>query len=172
MAKKIIKKSVTTLNNIIKIAKKAKKQGLKIVTTNGAFDLLHIGHIRNLEFAKSLGDVLIVGINSDASVRAYKGKNRPIMREFDRAEIVASLKPVDYVFIFSDKNPIAWLKKIRPHFHVKGGEWKQAKTSKWKIKKVVELPTLKKMGAKFVYAPFIKGKSSTNILEKIKKTYE
>src|SRR3989338_3393543 len=106
-------KNIKKFSEILKIARKAKRQGLKIVTTNGVFDLLHIGHIRNLEFAKSLGDILIVGVNSDASVRAYKGKNRPIVPEIERALIVASLKSVDYVFIFEEKDPISWLKEIK-----------------------------------------------------------
>src|SRR3989344_6757653 len=98
--RKIYKVGLTSIDNIVKVVKKLKKGDLKIITTNGSFDILHTGHIHTLEFAKSLGDVLIVGVNSDASVMAYKGKDRPIISEVERALIVASLKSVDYVFIF------------------------------------------------------------------------
>ncbi len=167
MARQTTSRKVKKLTEILRVVRNAKRRGLKVVTTNGAFDLIHVGHVRNLEFAKSLGDILIVGVNSDASVRAYKGPKRPIMGEHERAEIVASLKPVDHVFIFGDKNPIPWLKKIKPDFHVKGAEWGNAANSKWKIKKVVELPTLKKIGARLVFAPFFRGRSSTNLIAKI-----
>lgn len=153
--------SVTTLDNIIKIVKKVKRQGLKVVTTNGAFDILHVGHVRNLEFAESFGDILIVGVNSDKSVRANKGPGRPIVRERERAQMVGALKSVDYVFIFNEKTPISWLKKLKPDIHVKGRD----RT----IDQIVEKDVLKKIGAKFVFAPFIKGQSSTKIIEKIKK---
>ncbi|OGI74675.1 hypothetical protein A2740_02445 [Candidatus Nomurabacteria bacterium RIFCSPHIGHO2_01_FULL_43_16] len=157
--RKRYKKSVASIKNIVKIVEKSKKEGLKIITTNGSFDILHIGHIRNLEFAKSLGDVLIVGVNSDASVRVYKGKNRPIVPEIERALIVASLKSVDYVFIFEEKDPISWLKEIKPHIHVKGRNRS--------MEQIIERHILKEIGAKFVFAPLVKGKSSTNIIKKI-----
>ena len=169
MTRQTPSRKVKKLAEILPLVRSAKRNGLKVVTTNGAFDLLHVGHVRNLEFAKSLGDILIVGVNSDSSVKAYKGPSRPIIGERERAELVVSLKPVDYVFIFSDKNPIRWIKKIRPDFHVKGAEWKRTASSKWKIKKVVELPTLEKIGAKFAFAPLVKGKSTTNLIEKVKK---
>ncbi len=158
-SRKRYKRGVISINNIVKIVEKLKKEGLKIVTTNGSFDILHIGHIRNLEFARSLGDVLIVGVNSDASIRVYKGKNRPVVPELERALIVASLKSVDYVFIFEEKDPVSWLKKLKPHIHVKGGD----RT----IKQIIERHILKEVGTKFVFAPLVKGRSSTNIIKKI-----
>jgi rfaE bifunctional protein nucleotidyltransferase chain/domain len=154
-------KNIKKINEISEIIKKAKNRGLKVVTTNGTFDILHMGHVRNLEFAKSQGDILIVGVNSDASVRAYKGKDRPIVGELERAGMVASLKSVDYVFIFKEKDPVSWLRKLKPDIHVKGRDRK--------IGQIIERDVLKEIGAKFVFAPIVKGKSSTNIIEKIKK---
>ena len=148
-----------TLAKIVKIARRAQKQGKKIVTTNGCFDLLHIGHVRSLKFAKSLGDILIVGVNSDLSVRANKGPLRPIIPEKERAEILAALEAVDYVFIFSDKTPVGWLKKIRPDIHVKGADRS--------LRQIVERAVLKKIGAKLVFAPIVKGKSTTELIKKL-----
>ncbi len=152
---------IKTVAEIVKIAKNARSLGKKVVTTNGAFDLLHVGHLRNLELAKSLGDILIVGVNSDASVRKNKGNGRPIVPERERAEMVAALKPVDYVFIFGDQTPTRWLKKISPDVHVKGADRNP--------KQIVERNVLKKIGAKLSFARYHKGKSTTAIIEKIKK---
>lgn len=161
---KKISSKVKSLAAIARIAKIAKAHGKTVVTTNGAFDILHVGHVRNLGFAKSQGDILIVGVNSDASVKACKGPKRPIVGENERAEILASLNSVDYVFIFNDVNPIPWLKKIKPNVHVKGADRS--------LGQIVEKDTLKKIGAKFAFAPLIKGKSSTNVIEKITKVYK
>ena len=149
------------MNEIIAIARRARTKGQTVVTTNGAFDVIHVGHVRNLEVAKRCGDILIVGINSDASVKRYKGKNRPIIQAHERAEIIATLKPVDYVFIFESDTPIPWLKKIRPHVHAKGADRK--------ISEIIEKPTLDEIGAKLVRIPYHKGKSTTAIIDKIKR---
>jgi rfaE bifunctional protein nucleotidyltransferase chain/domain len=142
------------------IVKKAKQAGKRIITTNGAFDLLHIGHIRNLEMAKSLGDILIVGVNSDKSVRTHKDQFRPIMPEKERAEVIAALDAVDYVFIFSTQNPIPWLKKIKPHVHAKGAD-----------RTLAEMPEriiVEKYGGTIQFIPYKKGHSTTAIIKKIK----
>lgn len=152
---------IKSLGEIAKIAKRAKDKGLKVVTTNGCFDLIHVGHIRNLERAKSLGDVLIVGINSDNSVRKLKGKNRPIITAKERAEVVGSLSSVDYVFIFGDLAPTRWLAKVKPNIHVKGGDRK--------IREIVERHILKKIGARLIFLPIRKGNSTSALIEKIKK---
>ncbi len=161
MARFTSARNVKKLSEILSIVRAAKRRGLKIVTTNGAFDILHIGHVRNLEFAGSQGDILIVGVNSDKSVRSYKDKNRPIILERERAEIVAAMKSVDYVFIFKEKTPIPWLKKLKPDVHVKGGD----RT----MNQIIEKDILKKIGAKFVFAPFTKGRSSTDLIERISR---
>ena len=151
-------RGVKSLASIIKIAETARRRGKKIVTTNGCFDLLHVGHVRNLKFAKSLGDILIVGINSDSSTRKNKGPSRPIVPEKERAEVLAALETVDYVFIFGDKTPIGWLKKIGPKIHVKGADRKLAQ--------IIERDTLKKIGAQLIFAPYHKGKSTSSLIKK------
>ncbi len=151
---------IKTIKEAAEIARSAKKRGMKVVTTNGCFDILHIGHIRNLEKARNLGDVLIVGVNADKSVKENKGKNRPIVPEKERAEVIAALKSVDYVFIFKDKTPNDWLKKIKPNIHVKGADRK--------LNQIVELETLKEIGAKLVRVPLVKGRSTSAMIARIR----
>lgn len=157
-----VKNKIYSLAAAEVLVREAKRKGKKIVTTNGCFDILHVGHLRSLAAAKALGDVLVVGINSDASVRALKGKNRPIVGERERAEIIASLKPVDTVFIFSENDPRAWLAKLKPDFHVKGSD----RT----MDEIVEKDVVERAGGKVVVFSLKKGKSTTNIIEKIKKS--
>lgn len=147
------------LKEIVMIAGRARAQGKKIVTTNGCFDILHVGHMSYLKFARSLGDILIVGVNSDNSVKRNKGPLRPIVPERERAEMLASLGAVDHVFIFGDQTPDKWLMKIRPHIHVKGSDWT--------LKTMPERETVEKIGGKIVLAPLVKGKSTTNTINKV-----
>lgn len=149
---------VKTLAEILKITAKAKREGKKIVTTNGCFDLFHIGHAKSLETAKTYGDLLIVGVNSDKSVRVNKSAERPIIPARERAEIIASLTAVDYVFIFNTKTASPWIKKIKPHFHTKGADRK--------IDQIIERDVIEKNGGKIVFTPYIK--STTEIIKKIK----
>jgi rfaE bifunctional protein nucleotidyltransferase chain/domain len=153
---------VRPLASVVAFVKDEKKKGKKIVTTNGCFDILHVGHVRSLTAAKALGDVLVVGINSDASVRALKGKDRPVVSERERAEIVASLKPVDAVFIFGEQDPRKWLAKVKPDFHAKGSDRK--------MEEIVEKDVVERAGGKIVLLSLRKGKSTTNLIKKIKKT--
>ena len=162
------REKIKTLEEIVAITHDAHAKGKRIVTTNGAFDLIHAGHIRNLEEAKLQGDILIVGINSDASIRNYKGSERPILGESDRAEIVAGLASVDYVFVFNDPDPRPWLLKIHTDVHVKGGDWKSPDTSRT-ITSIVEAPLLEKKGVKLVLVDVVPEKSTTAIIEKIKR---
>lgn len=148
---------IKTLKEILKIVSLAKHKGLAVVTTNGVFDLLHVGHVRNLEAAKSLGDMLIIGMNSDRSTRLNKGKGRPLVPQRERAEMVAALGSVDYVFIFGSKTPIPWLKKLRPAIHAKGGDRR--------LDQIVEREALKEIGARLVLVHFTKGKSTTNLIQ-------
>ena len=115
-------KKLVTLKEVSAIAARARKSGKRVVTTNGCFDILHIGHARNLAYARSLGDMLIVGINSDASVRRLKGRGRPLVPARERAEMLAALEAVDYVFVFAGATPVPWILRIRPDIHVKGGD--------------------------------------------------
>jgi D-beta-D-heptose 7-phosphate kinase/D-beta-D-heptose 1-phosphate adenosyltransferase len=137
-----------------------KKSNKKIVFTNGCFDLLHIGHVTYLEEAKKLGDVLIVGINTDASVRVLKGPTRPIQNENDRSEILAALKAVDHTILFSEDTPLNLIKKIKPDVLVKGGDWK--------IEQIVGSDFVMSYGGQVKSLNFVNGKSTTAIIEKSK----
>src|SRR3989344_8516912 len=154
---------VKTFSRVLAAADVPRRRGKTIVATNGCFDLLHVGHVRNLVAAKKLGDLLVVGVNSDASVRANKGPMRPVVPERERAEVLAALKPVDHVFIFAAKTPFGWIKKLRPHVHVKGGGAD--------VKKHPDFPAqeraVRAAGGRLVLLPHVKGKSSSNLIRKI-----
>lgn len=140
-----------------------KRNGEKVVFTNGCFDILHVGHVRYLGEAKKLGDVLIVALNSDASVRKIKGVKRPVLPEDERAEILASLSMVDYVIIFEDETPLALIESLKPDVLVKGGDWE--------IENVVGREAVRDGGGKIEIIPVVKGASTTNIIEKIIKIH-
>lgn len=136
-------------------------KNLKIITTNGCFDLLHLGHVEYLLEAKALGDVLICGINSDASVKKLKGPDRPIHNQEVRAKIIAALEAVDYVTVFDEDTPQQFLTLVRPAIHVKGADYSGKELPE---RKVVEAG-----GGKIVLLKFIDGYSTTGLLEKLKK---
>ena len=138
-----------------------KKDGKIIVFTNGCFDILHVGHIDLLEKAKSRGDVLIVGLNSDESVRCLKGEKRPINSEKDRAEVLAALESVDFVVIFLEDTPAEIIAEIRPQILVKGGDYH--------IGNIVGRETVESDGGRVVVIPLYEGKSTTGLIEKIKE---
>ncbi len=150
---------VKTLAEVVSLANAARRKGKRIVTTNGCFDILHIGHVRYLEAAKKKGDILIVGVNSDASVRGSKGPSRPIVPERERAEVIASLKAADAVFIFPERDPSKWLSKVKPDIHVKGADWT--------LDRILEREIVEKGGGRIALIPLEKGKSTTNIVRKI-----
>lgn len=131
----------------------------QIVFTNGCFDLLHIGHIRYLQEAKKHGDILVVGINSDSSVKQLKGIQRPIQIESDRAEILAALECVDYTVIFSEENPLELIKELKPQVLVKGGDWK--------TENIVGSSFVLAAGGKVLSLNFVDGRSTTKIITKI-----
>ena len=137
--------------------------GKKIAFTNGCFDILHVGHTRYLRDARKTGDVLILALNSDASVRAIKGEKRPLVPEAERADVVASLEAVDYVTIFDELTPLELIEFLQPDVIVKGGDWSE--------ENVVGRQSVRKWGGKVVIIPETKGASTTNIVEKIIKTY-
>ena len=147
--------STQTINNLIK-----KVEHQKIVFTNGCFDLLHPGHIDYLTKAKALGDILVVGLNSDASVKQIKGDLRPINNQFFRSQMLLGLKPVDYVVIFDDSTPIELIKAIKPAIHVKGGDYIAGQ--------LPEFDVVKANGGEVKIVPFLDGYSSTHIINKIK----
>ncbi|KYG62199.1 glycerol-3-phosphate cytidylyltransferase [Bdellovibrio bacteriovorus] len=136
-------------------------QGKKVVFTNGCFDLLHVGHVRYLQEAKALGDVLVVGVNSDASVKKLKGPTRPVQIENDRAEILAALGAVDFTVIFTEETPENLIHKVRPDILVKGGDWS--------IESIVGAPFVMSYGGKVMSLQFVDGKSTTKLIEKAQK---
>jgi rfaE bifunctional protein nucleotidyltransferase chain/domain len=142
---------------------RARRQGKKIVTTNGCFDILHVGHLRYLQKAKELGDILVVAINSDDSVRAIKGDKRPLVSEDERAEILAALECVDYVTIFSELDPIRLLRELRPDIHVKGGDYS--------LDQVIEREAVESLGAELHLIPGVPGKSTSRLIKLIVERY-
>jgi len=148
-----------SLQTAVTLARRARRAGKRVVTTNGCFDILHVGHIRNLTFARSLGDILLVGINSDASVRSSKGAGRPIVPARERCELLSALRAVDCVFVFSDVTPRAWLAKIRPDVHVKGAD------RKLHTGKALESDVVEKYGGRVVFFNHT-GHSTTRLLKR------
>lgn len=132
----------------------------KIVFTNGVFDLLHVGHIRYLQEARSLGDVLVVGVNSDASVKRLKGPSRPVQNQSDRAEILAALGAVDFTIIFDEDTPAELIQKVCPDILVKGGDYA--------IPQIVGSDFVLSRGGKVFSLQFVDGKSTSKIIEKTK----
>lgn len=149
---------VCTLETIEAALAPLREQGKKIVFTNGVFDLLHIGHVRYLQEARSLGDALVIGVNADASVKRLKGPSRPIQFENDRAEILAALGCVNFTVIFHEDTPENLIHKVRPDVLVKGGDWK--------IESIVGAPFVMSYGGKVMSLQFVDGKSTTKIIEK------
>lgn len=154
---------VVSRDELVQIVDGLKKQGKRIVTTNGTFDILHAGHVRALQEAKRLGDVLIVGVNSDSSVRKYKGDKRPIINENDRMEMLAALSCVDYVTLFSEPTPCELLEAVKPHLHAKSGDWD--------VEKMPETPIVRKHGGDVRTTRFVPGLSTTAIIQKIRDVY-
>jgi rfaE bifunctional protein nucleotidyltransferase chain/domain len=138
---------------------KTERRGKTLVFTNGCFDLLHAGHVRAIEAARRLGDILVVGVNADASVRRLKGNTRPIIPEMQRAELIAALKPVDYVVIFSETTSIETIRLLRPDVHVKSGDYC--------VEEMPETPFVRAAGGRVEIVPMVAGLSSTNIVERI-----
>lgn len=139
---------------------KLRAAGKRIVATNGCFDIIHVGHIRFLKAARALGDILVVGLNSDASVTGLKGPGRPVVGEQDRAEVLAALNPVDYVYLFSEDTAIEFLKIARPHIYAKGGDYT--------VDLLKETPTVESFGGKVEIIDLIPGRSTSDIVARMK----
>ncbi len=152
---------VVTAEKLTEILKDLKQKNKTIVTTNGCFDILHVGHVRYLKQTKALGDVLIIALNTDRSVRALKGPKRPLNSENDRAEVLAALECVDYVVLFDEDTPAELLDKIKPDIHAKGGDYN--------IDTLPEAKIITKNGGRVVFIPLVEGKSTTSLIEKASK---
>jgi D-beta-D-heptose 7-phosphate kinase/D-beta-D-heptose 1-phosphate adenosyltransferase len=154
---------VKTFSQIKEIVNSLKAQGKKIVFTNGCFDIVHAGHVDYLKKARQLGDVLIVGLNSDSSVQSIKGEKRPINNQDDRATILSAFYFVDYVVIFEQNTPYELINVIKPDILVKGSDWHK--------KTIVGSDIVGKIGGKVILIEYLEGKSTTTIIEKILKIY-
>ena len=143
------------------LVRQLKRQGRTVVFTNGCFDLLHAGHVTLLERARRLGDVLIVGINSDRSVRALKGPGRPIVAERDRALVLAALESVDYVTVFSEPTPLRLVSRLRPHILIKGADWPASQ--------IVGREIVDRDGGRVIRIPLVKGYSTSRLIKRILK---
>lgn len=143
--------------------KTLREQGRKLVVTNGCFDLLHAGHVTYLENARNHGDVLLVGLNSDASVRELKGPSRPVNNQDDRALVVAALESVDRVCIFQDREATRFLAESQPDIYIKGGDYTLETLNQ------DERKTVERAGGKIVIVPVVPGKSTTALLERLAK---
>jgi rfaE bifunctional protein nucleotidyltransferase chain/domain len=149
-----------TLDELIKIAAQARRNGKSVVFTNGCFDLLHRGHVHVLRQAKAAGDLLIVAINSDQSVKAIKGPTRPVAAEMDRLELIAAMEMVDYVILFDEPDPSKLITAIKPNVLAKGGDWG--------ADGVVGADIVEREGGRVVLVPYLKGYSTSEIIERIR----
>jgi len=154
---------VVSAEEITKIADELRAQGKKIVTTNGCFDILHTGHVQVLQEAKKLGDILIVCINSDDSVKQNKGDKRPLNNEKDRAELISALECVDYTVIFDEKEPSAILFAIKPNVHTKATDYTP--------EKIIEKKVVEQNGGEVRILQLVQGKSTTALITKIVEAY-
>ncbi len=155
---------IKNISELIAIRTELKKQNKKVVFTNGCFDILHAGHVDYLSKAKEKGDVLIVAVNSDASTKSIKGDKRPIVPQDERAIIISSLKPVDYVILFDEDTPYEVIKKLVPDVLVKGADWA--------IDKIVGKDIVESNGGKVIAIDFVNNTSTTNIIKTVLERFK
>jgi rfaE bifunctional protein nucleotidyltransferase chain/domain len=153
-------KVITDREELLRARATLRADGRRLVFTNGCFDLLHVGHVRYLADARRLGDALLVAINSDRSVRALKGSNRPVMNESERAEILAALEAVDFVTIFDEESPRKLISEVLPDVLVKGGDYQ--------LDEIHGREEVERAGGQVLSLPFVEGASTTSIIERIK----
>ena len=147
--------------DIAKFCEILRQGGQKVVFTNGCFDILHAGHVTYLEAAKAQGDVLVLGLNTDESVRRLKGPERPINSELDRAKVVGALKAVDYVVLFGEQTAETVIAEVKPDVYVKGGDYT--------LDTLPEAKIVQSYGGRVAFIDMVEGRSTTNIINKIKK---
>jgi len=151
---------ITSRSDIKSIIDKIHREGKTVVATNGCFDILHVGHVRYLQKTKSFADYCIVLLNSDKSVKSIKGPSRPINSEQDRAEILSALKYVDYVVLFDEDSPATLLDEMKPDVYTKGADYN--------METLPEADIMRKNGIRVEFIEFVKGKSTTGTIEKLK----
>lgn len=156
-------RKIKNIAELKKIALRLKSKGKKIVFTNGCFDLLHYGHVKYLGEAKRKGDILVVAVNSDASVKRIKGKKRPLVNQKDRIGVIAALESVDYAVLFNEDTPLKVIKSLRPDVLVKGADWNKDN--------IVGSDFVLKNGGKVAAVKLAKGRSTTGLIKKIAKNF-
>jgi len=158
---KNFRKKILSRAQLIDVCNSERLKGKIIVTCNGSFDLFHYGHLVFLDYARKQGDVLIVAINSDSSIKKYKSENRPMVPEEQRSQIIAALEIVDYVHIFNETVPMPFIEAIKPDFHANGAEYGED---------CIEAESVKKNGGKIYLVPRVAGLSTTELIRKIKNS--
>ena len=156
---------IRTIDELKKIRAQYKEEGYLVATTNGSFDLLHIGHMYMLESARRLTDELVVLINSDNSISRLKGPRRPIVPERERAEMLSALEYVSHICIFDDDNPLSYITELKPDIHIKGATFEERRVSE--ERKLVE-----SWGGKHITLPLVEGYSTTNLIERILRAHD
>ncbi len=159
-----MRSKILKLTDLIQMVKDLRKSGKQIVFTNGCFDILHVGHVRYLVAARSEGDVLVVGLNSDASVKSIKPDDRPIVTQAQRAEVLAGLTFVDFITIFDESDPLALISAIKPDILVKGADWKE--------KEIVGADVVTAYSGKVVRVEVVPGISTSRIIRRIIKRFQ
>jgi D-glycero-beta-D-manno-heptose 1-phosphate adenylyltransferase len=154
---------VLSLPELVALRRSWRDAGLRMVLTNGTFDLLHIGHVRYLEAARELGDILVVGVNSDASVRGYKEPGRPVVPQDERAELVAALRCVDYAVIFDDPTATPLVEALRPEVYAKGGDYAPG------AKPLPEAQAVQAYGGEVRIIPLVEGHSASDLIDRVKR---
>jgi len=157
-------RKVIDLDLLLGLRARWRAEGRTVVWTNGCYDLLHVGHVRGLQEARGLGDVLVVGVNSDASVRRLKGPRRPIVPEAERAELLAALGCVDHVLVFGQDTPVEVLARLRPDVHCKGADYAPPSA-----RPIPEAETVRSYGGRIAYLTFVPGVSTTDIVQRIEQ---
>lgn len=157
-----VREKLKSLDELAAIAAAARAKGQTVVFTNGCFDLLHRGHVHILRQAKAAGDLLIVGVNSDRSVKSIKAQQRPILPETDRIELIAAMEMVDYVILFDDPDPYKLIAAIKPQVLAKGGDWSSDK--------IIGADIVEAAGGRVAVIPYLKGFSTTEIIERIRNS--
>jgi D-beta-D-heptose 7-phosphate kinase/D-beta-D-heptose 1-phosphate adenosyltransferase len=158
-----MRSKILKLSDLVKVIEGLREAGKRIVFTNGCFDILHVGHVRYLAAARSKGDALVLGLNSDASVKSIKPDKRPIVGQDQRAEVLAGLACVDYITIFDEPDPLALIRTIKPDVLIKGSDWEEAE--------IIGSDVVKSYGGNVVRIEVVPGISTSRIIEKILKLY-